>query len=60
MGNSHEESLTELDHRLDAALAGKDDDGVKEVLAEIGKAELANGRKKCVRPTPANNGNSPL
>ncbi len=53
MGNSHNGRADELDRRLKAALVDRDDEEVRNLLAEIGKAELsANAPKKRVRPSP--------
>jgi len=51
---SHEDRIDELvDTRLPEALARKDGDEIRAVLAEIGRAELAKGSKKRSRPAPS-------
>ena len=53
----HEARIDALvDGRLPEALARKDEDEIRAVLSEIGKAELANGFKKRIRPAAVYDG----
>jgi hypothetical protein len=53
MGGSHNGQIDDLQHRLNAALAREDGEEVRNLLAQIGKAELnANTPKNRIRPLP--------
>jgi len=53
MEKLQDDRIDELDGRLAAALAGKDDEEVRKLLSEIGKAEFdASAPKKRVQPAP--------
>ncbi|TMG01580.1 MAG: hypothetical protein E6I09_12280 [Chloroflexi bacterium] len=53
MAELHDGEIDELDGRLAAALARKDDEEVRKLLSEIGKAEFdASAPKKRIQPAP--------
>ena len=54
MPNSHDGRIDELHGALAAALARGDDEEVRSLLSQIGKAELrAKAPKKRIQPEPA-------